>query len=429
MTFHFRLQQIMSHLYEEQPRYFKYFQKEFANRCEQWATCYRIKSIVNTNMFVESFHRLLKVVYLENKQNRRVDKLLHVLIKIARNLIYEQLRKTEKGKTTHRRCDIHRRHKAAVEASDNCNILEVSKNEFKIQSLSNDTFYSVYVLKTSCDCKISCLGCGACMHMYDCSCMDFAIHYTVCKHIHLIHMKHSLTTNANTVAFEEANLVSQNDTSHLETSAVSTNDTTDELKNVTEDSEVHDESADTGTSQDSSFCSLEYFSKLLHQEKHNDLFTAKEKTEKILHEILAKVQSCNSIDTINTIQAHLNSALTVLKSLESYNTPQKQSLIPTSKPPANANHQKQPRFYSTKNKKKPAVQWSKPSLQEQQETLEQLDSIDVKVCAVCWKQDDDGCESEVGWVECSKCKIWIHKACTGNEVDEVESFYCSQCNV
>jgi len=63
-------------------------------------------------MFLESFHRLLKVVYLNNKQNRRVDKLIHVLYRIARNLLYEQLTRIEKGKLTHRRCEINKRHKS-----------------------------------------------------------------------------------------------------------------------------------------------------------------------------------------------------------------------------------------------------------------------------------------------------------------------------
>ena len=31
--------------------------------------------------------------------------------------------------------------------------------------------------------------CGACVHMYSCSCLDSAIHNTVCKHSHLVHMK------------------------------------------------------------------------------------------------------------------------------------------------------------------------------------------------------------------------------------------------
>ena len=48
-------------------------------------------------MFVESFHRLLKVVFLEQKQNRRVDKLIHELFRIVKHITFDQLIKLEKG--------------------------------------------------------------------------------------------------------------------------------------------------------------------------------------------------------------------------------------------------------------------------------------------------------------------------------------------
>ena len=34
---------------------------------------------MNTNMYAESFHRVLKIVYLNLKHNRRVDSLIYVL--------------------------------------------------------------------------------------------------------------------------------------------------------------------------------------------------------------------------------------------------------------------------------------------------------------------------------------------------------------
>ena len=72
----------------------------------QWASCFRARTTVNTNMFVESFHRVLKVVYLQHKQNRRVDFLLATLMKMARDKSFERLLKQEKGKHTHRVCEI-----------------------------------------------------------------------------------------------------------------------------------------------------------------------------------------------------------------------------------------------------------------------------------------------------------------------------------
>ena len=73
-------------------------------------------------MFVESFHRVLKVVllvYLQRKQNRRVDFLHATLMKIARDKTSERLLKHEKGKHTHRVCEINKRHKPAEQIASN----------------------------------------------------------------------------------------------------------------------------------------------------------------------------------------------------------------------------------------------------------------------------------------------------------------------
>ena len=48
-------------------------------------------------MAVEAFHRTLKHNYLDGKQNRRIDKLLCVLLQIAKDKLYEAISKSEKG--------------------------------------------------------------------------------------------------------------------------------------------------------------------------------------------------------------------------------------------------------------------------------------------------------------------------------------------
>ena len=103
--------------------------------------------------------------------------------RIARNLIYEQLRKEEKGKTTHCKFEIIKRHKYALYIGDTCQTLELSKEEWKVQLQGNQ------LLQSSCTCKLRCGHCGACVHMHSCFCLDPTIHNTVCKHSHLVHMK------------------------------------------------------------------------------------------------------------------------------------------------------------------------------------------------------------------------------------------------
>ena len=72
---------------------------------------------INTNMFVEAFHNTLKQVYMHGRVNRRVDKFLHVLLRLARDKAFDRLVKLEKGKTTNRLSVIHARHKASLELS------------------------------------------------------------------------------------------------------------------------------------------------------------------------------------------------------------------------------------------------------------------------------------------------------------------------
>ena len=72
--------------------------------------CYRQGSFINTNMYVEAFHRVLKYIYLRGKVNRRVDTCVHALIKIARDKFFERTVKLSKGKCSLKLDDIRKRH-------------------------------------------------------------------------------------------------------------------------------------------------------------------------------------------------------------------------------------------------------------------------------------------------------------------------------
>ena len=138
-------------------------------------------------MFLEAFHRLLKVIYLHHKQNRRLDHLLVTLIKIARDKTFERLHKIEKGKNSHRISEINKRHKSATEMKTYC-CSELNDNTgWKVGSKKQDIqLYAVLKEVEDCDCKTRCSTCGVCIHMYSCTCMDATIHTTVCKHIHYV---------------------------------------------------------------------------------------------------------------------------------------------------------------------------------------------------------------------------------------------------
>ena len=46
-------------------------------------------------MFVEAFHRVLKVIYLHHKVNIRIDILLITLLKLSRDKAFEHFHKME----------------------------------------------------------------------------------------------------------------------------------------------------------------------------------------------------------------------------------------------------------------------------------------------------------------------------------------------
>ena len=95
-----------------------------------------------------------------------------------------------KGKTTHRKSEKNKRRKSALAIADTCQVLELSKEEWKVQLQGNQVvFHIVQLFQSSCTCKLSCCHYGACVDMYSCSCLDSAIHNTACKHSHLVHMK------------------------------------------------------------------------------------------------------------------------------------------------------------------------------------------------------------------------------------------------
>ena len=80
--------------------FYSYFRHYYANKVEEWAACYRVKAGINTNMYVESFHKVLKYIYLKGKINKRMDRCIYVLMKYCRDKAFNRILKLEKGKST-----------------------------------------------------------------------------------------------------------------------------------------------------------------------------------------------------------------------------------------------------------------------------------------------------------------------------------------
>ena len=165
-----------------------YFERHYCRRTEQWAACFRKSSLVNTNMYVEAFHRVLKYVYMRGKVNKRLDKCIGILLKLARDKGFERLVKLEKGKTSERISQIQSRHRTSLKMPLSLVRETEEYKTWEIEASDGTTSYHVTLLNQQCpfDCLVACPDCNICVHTYSCNCADALIKATICKHIHLL---------------------------------------------------------------------------------------------------------------------------------------------------------------------------------------------------------------------------------------------------
>ena len=165
----------------------QYFMKYYTPRKEQWAASYRHSSLINTNMYAEAFHHVLKYIYLKGRVNKRVDKCIHTLMKIARDKSFDRLLKLTKGKVTKKMTEINKKHTESTKMETKCVTL-LEEGMWDVPSFTTSSHYTVALENnTSCpvNCALKCTVCDECIHRYSCNCQDYVILGNMCKHIHL----------------------------------------------------------------------------------------------------------------------------------------------------------------------------------------------------------------------------------------------------
>lgn len=166
-----------------------YFQKYYVKRTETWAYCFRQHLGINTNMYLESVHKILKYYYLEGKKTRRLDKTIHAVMKLARDSLFNRIIKLSKNTSSLRIKHIQLAHNNSKTVTS-AMITVLESNEWLVQSCSiSGQEYIVQKNKSSCNisnCELKCSRCEICVHIYKCSCMDNVIKFNICKHIHAV---------------------------------------------------------------------------------------------------------------------------------------------------------------------------------------------------------------------------------------------------
>lgn len=366
---------------------------------------------------------------MNSKQNRRVDHILSVLLRISKDKAFERLCKLEgKGKSSHRLCEINKRHKSAMDLiSKGVSPQELSKTSWKVSSSSGQNFYTVQQNKERCSCCVKCAHCSACIHMFTCTCADSHLQTTVCKHVHIVQimiLNESDTRHEDSVGHEDA--LNEVDQPQSSKSHCSTVDPEDEqlvadlnyLANQADEEQPIDEES-----------SREYFIRILSME--TDVPTVSQECANLKNKICELnllLDNATSIDAVRTAKRHVTSAINSLKALD--HQPDAVVLLPAKRLASNAKQEKQRRFYSTKKKRVTENRWAKPTESEKELCSKQLEEQEIVLCSICYKEDDNRTSEAVIWIQCFVCESWFHEVCVRHNMDvTINEFVCENCEM
>lgn len=102
--------------------FLKYLTDYYFSIPEKWSIVFRKASDhcnVNVNMFVESFHNQLKTFYLSGKGNRRIDVLIHTLLRFENDHLIKHLHQVSYNNSTENDMHTIDRHDRGLEIDDN----------------------------------------------------------------------------------------------------------------------------------------------------------------------------------------------------------------------------------------------------------------------------------------------------------------------
>lgn len=103
---------------------------------------------------------------------------------ISRKL-FDRLIVLEKGKVTNKLRNIRERHKKSLSMSAE-SVAVSSQDTWNVFSSSANEMYTVTLIEPSCTCTLICEYCKACIHKFNCTCIDACIKWNMCKHVHLV---------------------------------------------------------------------------------------------------------------------------------------------------------------------------------------------------------------------------------------------------
>lgn len=146
-------------------------------------------------MALEHYHMVLKHHYLDSREGRRLDNLIHKLVIKSKDDIKRRFIKIQSNSYSFRDKEVRPAHAKGLLISDN-DIIDCGSGGWLVKSQSMDRFYMVELLSSCKEVRcLTCRDCKVCRHMVKCECLDYTSNDNICKHIHAC-----ISRNPNVVA-------------------------------------------------------------------------------------------------------------------------------------------------------------------------------------------------------------------------------------
>ncbi|XP_065218134.1 uncharacterized protein LOC135844585 [Planococcus citri] len=187
--------------------YGKYFESHYYSNYKKWAYCYRIGAGINTNNHLERMHGTFKYVYLKGRKVGRLDKSLFFLMRFTRNKLFNRVIVENKGKISYKLRCVRKRHSTSKKMQNlitetNSTADPNGPRIYLVAASSGESNYEVSKNPEPVhqSCKLVCNDCSnTCIHQYVCTCVDNAIKFNMCKHIHHV-IQHQMNNSHSNIA-------------------------------------------------------------------------------------------------------------------------------------------------------------------------------------------------------------------------------------
>nr|XP_037276048.1 uncharacterized protein LOC119168836 [Rhipicephalus microplus] len=159
----------------------------YAYHRNAWAAYFRRTAGVDASMRHDAVHMILTHCYSHKTTNKRMDRLISVLLKLTRSKIFALLPRVIRRSKDRFDQDTEIRHKRGLDISRR-DIHKVASKQWCICSQAGHGLEYIVTQWAPCRerCRKACPDCRVCIHMASCTCPDHMSRNTICKHIHAV---------------------------------------------------------------------------------------------------------------------------------------------------------------------------------------------------------------------------------------------------